>query len=349
MRTSLISTMSLNSAPRTGLAEMQERLAAATKEVATGRHADTGLVLADRTGRTVSLRQEMGSLDSMITSNSVARSRIEKTHLALEDIGGSIQSLQNNLTGLPDSTQEIAILRRQANDALDKFVSTMNTADGRVHLFAGTNSETPPLAEYDSGPKAALDAALIAKFGLTSPPQEDTAGLAAITPADMSDFLDNEFAAMFSDPDWTSVWSSAADEPLQSRISPTETVATSISANGTATRDLAKALTALADFGIDHLAPETRAVVFHRSLSTMNAGLTQTVTDRAMLGVSQQRLDAADTRMRNARDIVEQRIAAFEAVNPVEKKAEIDQLSVQIEMSYSLTAKLLRLSIMNYA
>lgn len=349
MRTTLISTMSLNSAPRTGLAEMQGRLAAATKEVATGRHADTGLVLADRTGRTVSLRQEMGSLDSMITSNSVARSRIEKTHLALEDISNTAQALQNTLTGLPDSPQEIGVLRRQASDALDKFVSTMNTADGRVHLFSGINSATPPMADYDSGPKAALDAALIAKFGLTAPPQEDTAGLAAITPADMADFLDNEFAAMFTDPGWGSVWSTATDEPLKSRISPTETVATSITANGTATRDLAKALSALTDLGIDHLAPETRNLVFHRSLSTLNAGLTQTVSDRAMLGVSQQRLEGADTRMRDARDIVEQRISAFETVDPVEKKAEIDQLSVQIEMSYSLTAKLLRLSIMNYA
>lgn len=350
MRTSLISTMTLNSSPRTNLAQMQTRLAEASKEVATGRHADVGLTLGDRTGRTVSLRREMGSLDAMMASNGLAKARLEQTQSALEGLNGIGEKFQQSVIALPSTAIAVDVLKRQAQEGLETFMSTMNASDGRSYLFAGINTATKPMPAYDGAPKAAVDAALVAKFGLSAAgPQDDASGLAAITPADMADFLDNEFSALFDSANWSSTWSTASDQPQKSRISSAETVDTSISANTDAFRNLAKALTMIADIGIDHLSEETRAVVVAKSRATVNDALSEMVSDRAFLGVSEQRLGDASARMQTAKDVVEQRISVFEAVDPVEAKVEIDQLSTQIEMSYSLTTKILRLSIMNYA
>lgn len=350
MRTSLISTVTLNSSPRTNLALMQKRLADANKEVATGRHADVGLTLGDRAGRTVSLRREMGSLSAMIISNGLAKARLDQTQSALAGLNALGETFQQAVISLPSTALSVDVLKRQAQDGLETLTSTLNATDGRSYLFAGINTSVRPMAAYGDAPKAAVDAALVAKFGLSAAgPQDDVSGLAAITPADMADFLDTEFSALFDSASWTSTWSTASDQPQRSRISPTETVDTSASANNGALRNLAKALTMIADIGIAHLSEETRAVVVARARDTVNGALSEMVSDRAILGVSQQRLDVANTRMQTTRDVVEQRISAFETVDPVAAKVEIDQLSTQIEMSYSLTANILRLSIMNYA
>lgn len=350
MRTSLISTVTLNNSPRTNLAQMQARLADANKEVATGRHADVGLKLGDRTGRTVSLRSEMGALESMIASNGLAKARLDQTQSALEGLNALGEKFQQAVISLPSTALSVDVLKRQAQQGLETVLSTMNATDGRSYLFAGINTSTQPMAPYEGAPKAAVDAALVAKFGLSAAaPQDDASGLAAIAPNDMADFLDTEFAALFDSASWTTNWSTASDQPQRSRISSNETADSSVSANQESFRNLAKALTMIADIGIDHLSEETRAVVVAKSRDVVNGALSQMVSDRAILGVSQQRLDGADTRMRTAKDLVEQRISGFETVDPVEAKVEIDQLSTQIEMSYSLTAKILRLSIMNYA
>jgi flagellar hook-associated protein 3 FlgL len=53
--------------------------------------------------------------------------------------------------------------------------------------------------------------------------------------------------------------------------------------------------------------------------------------------------------MAEEQDVVEARLASLEGVDPYEAKVRVDTLSTQIEMSYSLTNKILRLSILNYA
>ncbi|MDQ0317577.1 flagellar hook-associated family protein [Amorphus orientalis] len=349
MRTSLISTATLHNSPRSNLAEMQKRLSDATKEVSTGRHADVGLKLGDRTGRNVALRRDLGNLEAMITSNSLAKARISQTHTVLGSMGETMDAIQQNLTTYPDTNQTIRLLETQSKEGMQALIRTMNSTDGRVYLFGGINSSQPPMADYDGAPRTAVDNALIAKFGLSIPPQNDSAGLAAITPADMQDFIDNEFDALFQDPDWGTTWSSASDEAITSRISPDETVRTSITANTDATRRLAKALTMLGEFNMNALDPDTRKVVYENAITTLNSGLTETISERANLGHFEKRINVADERMHAAIDIVETRINAFETVDPVDAKVEVDQLTTQIEMSYSLTTQIMRLSIMKYA
>ena len=70
-------------------------------------------------------------------------------------------------------------------------------------------------ADPASPAKLAVAAAFQARFGFA---QGDPAA-SSISAADMQDFLDNDFAALFDDPAWSTNWSTASDEPLSTRIS----------------------------------------------------------------------------------------------------------------------------------
>jgi flagellar hook-associated protein 3 FlgL len=72
-----------------------------------------------------------------------------------------------------------------------------------------------------------------------------------ITPAAMNNFLDNAFATEFDDPAWGTNWSSASDQVMRSRISTTQTVDSSASANDKAFRKLAMAYTMLSGLDLE--------------------------------------------------------------------------------------------------
>ena len=73
--------------------------------------------------------------------------------------------------------------------------------------------------------------------------------MSTITAAQMQTFLDTTFDAEFASPAWNANWSTASDQTMRSRISTTEIVDTSVSANEPAFRKLAMAYTMLSDLG----------------------------------------------------------------------------------------------------
>ena len=236
-------------------------------------------------------------------------------------------------------------IAQSAQSALASFTQTANASDGRNYLFGGINSGTAPIADYDSGPGAAVEAAFTAKFGFAS---SDPAA-ANITGAQMSDFLDNEFNALFSDPAWGSTWSSASDQVVNSRIDTSTTVATSVSANESAMRKLTEAYTMVGYLGFDGLGSDAQQAILDKASTLVSNGDDGLIQIQASLGGVQNQVTEASDRLTTQQSILTTRIDSLESVDPTEAKVKIDTLTTQIEMSYSLTSKLLQMSLLNYA
>ena len=143
------------------------------------------------------------------------------------------------------SARPRATLEAQARPhALDEFINDANSSDGDGYLFGGINSPTPPLADLTTAPKSALDAAFLAKFGVT---QDDPAA-ANIGAADMA------ISSTTNSP--PALRRSGLGHDLVVRLRPshhaaasrqTETVNTSVSANEPALRKLAMAYSMVGD------------------------------------------------------------------------------------------------------
>ncbi|MGI9424135.1 MAG: flagellar hook-associated family protein, partial [Hyphomicrobiaceae bacterium] len=79
MKASFISTSAISEATRLSIARSQQALAEAQKELSSGRKADVGLSLGSATGQTISLRNDLDRLNSIVASNGSARGRLEVT------------------------------------------------------------------------------------------------------------------------------------------------------------------------------------------------------------------------------------------------------------------------------
>lgn len=348
MKSTFISTRAISEATRLSMLKMQAKLLVAEKEVATGRLADVGKSLGHQAGQTVSLRQEHVRLSTIVDTNTEVATRLELTQASIKQVLDGAQAFLGQLIGSRNSETGPGVIKGQAEGAQGALIDTLNAAFNGLHLFAGINTDVKPLADYDLSPpganKQSVATAFLGAFGVT---QQDPA-VNAITSADMQTFLDGAFAGLFDEPTWAANWSSAADQNLRSRISTNELVETSMNANEAGIRKLASVYTMLADLGTQSLNKETFQTVVDTAIRITGEGIQDMAKIQANLGIVQERVEVASERMSLQIDIITTHIGALESVDPYEASTRLSTLMTQIETSYALTARIQRLSLLNY-
>lgn len=347
MKTTFISTSYISAATRSSLMKVQAELAEAQKEMTTGRLADVGKALGFQTGQSISLRQEHARLTTITETNSIVSTRLEASQASLKTLVSSAESFVGQLLASSIDGANASVLKTQAASGLDGFIDTTNTSLNNAYLFAGVNTDAKPITDYYETPapanKAAVDAAFLAHFGFT---QSDP-NVANITAADMTNFLDTTFAAVFDDPAWTTNWSSASDQNVRNRISTNELIETSVNANDQAFRKMAMAYTMIADLGLEGLGDAAYETVVNRAVSVSNEAIYDFSGLQAKLGVAQQRTTDASERMSIQLDILATQVTTLEGVDRNEAAVRVYELLTQMESSYALTARIMGLSILN--
>ncbi|WP_342152506.1 flagellar hook-associated family protein [Methylorubrum sp. SB2] len=341
MTTGFISSLNLWNAPRTGAARLQGELADATREIATGRHADVGATLGGTVAQAFGLRRQGAVLAALTQSNAAASLRLDTTQGALKAIQADADAMLKELTGLPADKRAAAISSTSAA-RLASLTSALNTSVGGQFVFGGTDSGTAPLTAYEGSPaspaRTAVQDALAAAF---------PSGTANVTASQMTAFLDNLHASLFDGTGW-SRFSGASNRTLDSRISLTETATTSASANAAPLRDLAMAYVIGSGIGLSGFPAEAQAAAAARMSDLLGSASRGLVQMQADLGISQSRIAEANARMEKQAALFTGRIDALESVDPAEAKSRVDALTTQIQMSYGLTSQLRSLSLINY-
>lgn len=348
MHSAFISSLSLNNAPRAALPRLQSELAKASKELTTGQRADAGLDLGVGIGESVTLHAEQASLQSLIDGNASTAATLDRTQAALDDIRSQADGMQQAMIGLSQSGGAATTLVQKSRDALDALTSTLNLSDGRRYLFGGVNSGARPMTALADGPGAAIASAFATRFGLDPANPQADPKVADISAADMADFIDTTFAGFFDDAGWSANWSDASSQNRSAAISSNERIETGTNANAPAMRKLAMAYAMVTTLGTAGLKGDAQDTVLSRARTLIGTAVGGVTDMSTRIGTAQNRIEASDTLMRAALDGGSRRLNALEAVDPAAAKTRLDTLTTQIEMSYSLTTRILKLSIMDY-
>jgi len=348
MKTSYISTLSLTDMPRRSIAELQTQLLKAQKELGTRRHADIGLELGHRSSQTLSFRHDFARLKGNIDANGLVKTRLDMTQNIMSSLRTNGQELLNSLSVAHSGTSDPSIAQGKAEAAMNALISGLNTTVNGEYIFAGINNQVKPVADYYDTPQSvarqAVADAFMTRFGVS----QSAPAAANITAADMQDFLDNEFAALFDQVAWTANWSEASSENAKSRISGTETIATGENANAPGIRKLAEAITMVADLGIKNLNKEAGRAIIDTAMKVLGEAMGEMASAQGNLGTAQETLEKANERMSLQADILNKEINALEAVDPYEAATRVNTLMSQIETAYALTGRIQKLSLLNY-
>ncbi len=349
MKTTFISSQALSQATRISLMKQTSLLDQLQKEMSSGRKADVGLDLGIGTGETVSLRREFERLNTIIDTNGLVATRLDVTEQAMLDLRDNAQDFIANLVAVRNSETGRDVVISEAKSNLEQLLARMNTSFNGTYIFAGINTDVSPINDYYGTPaqpnKTAMDAAFLAEFGYA----QNDPGVQTMTPAQLDTFLTGAFPAEFDAPGaWNTNWSSASDKAVRNRISTSELIDTSVSANESAFRKLATAYTMVADLGGSEMTGSTFEVLATKAVETLAEAVQEMNTLVGEVGSAQERVSNASTKLSLQTDIINRRINALEAVDPYETSTRLSNVITQIETSYAITARIKDLSLMKY-
>src|SRR5688500_2297506 len=124
MKTSFISSLSIQTTMRYAVSKAQQDMVAAQQEVTTGRHADVGVSLGASTARSLDLTRDVLRIKSMLTTNSLATQRLESSEEALKGMAGLAESISQGLItlGSSEDAKMIETFQTTVRNSLDTFI-----------------------------------------------------------------------------------------------------------------------------------------------------------------------------------------------------------------------------------
>ncbi|MBD9373845.1 flagellar hook-associated family protein [Rhizobium sp. ARZ01] len=357
MKTSFVSNLTMQSTMLRTIAEAQTEIMQKQKETVTGRHADIGAVLGAKTARTLNMHRDMQRLESLLSTNSLTKQRLAASQEALGQISKAADSIQEALITFSGSEAQDHLNRAKTTlgDALSLFTNAANASFAGEYLFAGIDSDVQPVNSYvGSTAQSKFNTAFSRFFGFSqSDPQAKD-----ITPAQMNQFIDELEAyhmtgsGALMGPPLTGVgyddWSNASSQNMTSRISNSEVIQSSTNANVDGMRNFA--LGAMIGYEMINLglSAETRNAVSARSREYTGSAITGINAERTTLGVSEARIKQADISLKAQSSILNASIGSLEKVDTNETSTRVLTLKSQLELAYTLTGQLQKMSLLNY-
>ncbi len=328
--------------------QAQSQLTSAMTEELTGQYANLGLQLGDQSGYELSLKEQVGQLQTLTSGNSVVSTSLSTAQNALQAIQSSARTTLQDLAAWTPGANSGASLQNMGQSALQSLISGVNTTSGDQYVFGGINSAVAPMADYYSTPtsaaKTAVDQAFQTAFGVlpTDP------GAANISAPAMQSFLSGPFATLFQGAPWSADWSSASSVNTNAEIAPGQTVTTSTNANQPGFQQLAQAYAMLSEFGGSALSSDAQQAVATAAGSFVSQGVDSLINLQAGLGSTQSAVTDANNSMSSQLTILQSQLGNLDTVNPTATAAQISSLTNQIQMAYELTARLQQLNLAQY-
>lgn len=346
MKTPFVSSQSITDTNRYHILRMQLEMTKLQKEVVTGRVADTGIHLGSRTGQSVSLERDMARLEGIIGSNALASARLSGIQAGLVSLTEQANKFLTLVIPATGGSVQPEVVLSSARSLLGEMAGALNANLNGENLFAGVNTDVRPINDFFATPspaRAAMETAFDNHFGFAyTDPQAQN-----ITAAEMTAFLTNVIEPHFMGPGWSD-WSNATDETITARITLTETVPASVSANTEGVRRLAMAAATVAVFFEGAINPAARDAIVTHSTSQTAQAISRISQTQAQTGIIENRITSANERLEMQISIFRTKNSDLVEIDPYEASSRVSILLSQIETAYTLTSRIRQLSLVRY-
>lgn len=348
MSSTTISSLALWDSARLSMSRTQSQLAATAQEVTTGRHYDVGIALGVSTSRAIDARLIISDIDSIVSMNGILSERLSTMQASLSGMLDVARSLFTEATQAGQSDVNRELFVESARSKLATLTSLLSATSNGSYVLSGANNLSAPIFDYLGDPPSAARSsaigAFVGEFGIAP----DDPAVVNITADQLKAYWNGSFSALFQSPSWEATFSSASDGSVQSRIGPQEYASYSVSANDDGIRRLYSALVAVIDAGASEMSSDTFGVLAGLVAGAAGAAAAELTRSQASLGETQSRVTGAINRMETKRSVLQKVIGDLESVDQVEASTRLNGLTTQLQVSYAVTARMFKLSLLDY-
>jgi len=363
MRIGHISSYMMGNGLRQLVDQANNEITKANFEYTTGHLYQAGKELGHKTVSFLGNEDRMNFLHGLKESNNLVLIRAQVAQEAIKTLVGE-DGADKEKEGVLNSFNKVLIgdqttatpeaMRSTAQSTLDIFITALNSNYNGEYLFGGTNTMQTPLERYKSGSgegtSGIVQQAFKDHFGFDVKDEKVT----AIKPEEMKAFVNGPLGDLFEQPAWNKHFCKAADELIEARIAPSgETVHASVSANDAGFRHAMKNLVMIAEFGDIGLDEKTQEALSDAArMGTDGKSTGRAITDivlcSARLGTSRAQVKTANERMDVQLTILNQSRNESIAVDKTEAAFRVNQWMLLVNESHALTAKISKLSLLNF-
>lgn len=341
MKTTSISTLALSQSMQSTVSNAMTEVTKLQDEAVTGTYSDVGLALGTKTSTDLDYTRESARLQSIVDSNSFAETRMDASQLALTNISDAGQSLLDSLTALGGNSDvnSLQVASDSATSVLENFVGYANTAANGEYLFSGISTDVQP---FDDD----FITNVTGDFNTAFSDYMSANGIASagdVTADQMTDFL-SDYESSFD----LSNYTDASDTVMSTRISSSETVDTSTSATSDGFKNLVLASVVSSQLTNAGLSSGALQVVSENATQYAGTAISGVTAQASALGLSQERVDKANTYMNNQITIINTQLSDLVGVDTDDASVRLSTLLNQVETSYSITSKILGMSLADY-
>jgi flagellar hook-associated protein 3 FlgL len=354
---SRFSTLQLNLFNRQQVELATTNLQKAAQEMTTGRKVDVYSDLGPMAAVTLSLRTTELQTQAYMTSNGVLSSKIEAMMTAVDSVRESVSGIfQNVSVNASRQTAESQTLQLEAQNALKTIISTMNLSYNGDFLFSGISSEKAALQSWETAnPDTMYSPKAVLQSIVGSGPANTTDAAAMI--ADIDSVFNSSYAtdpninfeATFYNGKPELDGSGNANVRVSARIESNRVLDYGVQANDDAFKGLYKGLAMLASVDVSKFQDENTYKVWMQSAAdALSSGISKALTTSTRMGFYLQIIEDTKIRQADLSFIYKTRINNFESVDPYEAATRVKSLETQLQASYSISARLSNLTILNY-
>jgi len=312
---------------------LKARMDVTQKEAVTGLRDDLTMATNGRTGAAHTLLKAINSAQDSQQHHGLAKNRLQLTQHSLRSSREAVNGLDTRalvaLEGLGISAQRT--LSSEAEGVLGSVISSLNARQGPRYLLSGTNTDSPPVASAETF--------LDDLRAVISASPEGTSAKAAL------DMYFNDPAGGFE----TRIYSGSKTSGTPLFHDGNAPVPLDVRANDPAIRDTLRGLATLAI--AEDLAPagsEEHADIYRNGIESLASGQGGLITLEADTGVVAQGLDRVEQRTQFEILSLSEAWQSLAGRDQFEAAAELKQLEVALQSSYTITARLAGLSLVNF-
>lgn len=354
-----VSTLGLALQNRHTIVDMQRQLSELLKEQGSGKKYDVAGDIGGRTASLIGMRNAFEEAKEYAVSNETIAARLQTTQSALNGIRAAIAGNEGGddpggflklvIAGMQTETGA-ELVQAAAQDLLGNLRGILNTNSGGRFLFAGTATDTTPVQEEGTvnpatgfSPMQVLQDVIAAKAPVT-----DTATLNDLltgTDGIASVFDDTHGTVAYR---YSETFYNGSANNVTAKVDSALEFAYGARADDPGIREIMKAVYTLAVIDKDSMPPPQYAQLLEQSLADLQEGLGMLDVTQGKIGLQEQTVEKARARHELTMGVLTAQINHLEAADPYETNVRILNLMSQTEVTFTLTGKIAKLSLINY-
>ncbi len=354
---SALSTLQSALMQQSFIEKLTSQLQQASQEVSTGLKADIYGDLGGQAVQSLTLQGQLDRTNAFISANKFLATKLDAISTATTQVQGLAQSMMTQMIGNADTPAVGAsTLQVQARAALDQITSALNVSLGGEYLFSGTSSDRPPLQAYSD-----------TNASTGSSPQDVVSGIVGSGPTSAADVASMVGAlnAVFNSANSGTPAANyegtfyngtpAADaggtaNPRQTaQVGAGQTLSYGVQANDPAFRQVIQGLTMIASTDVSKITdPAAYKAWMSAAIGTLSGGMAGITQAQVAIGSQQNEVNSFVTKQGDMTTVYNNAIVTLTGVDSYEAASRFSALQTQLNASYSATAQMQKLSILNY-